>query len=319
MRGVWLEDRRLRLRDDLALPDPPPGEVRVRVLCAGICNTDLELVRGYLPFRGIPGHEFVGRVDGDARWPGGRVVGEINAACGACSRCRQGRGRHCATRTVLGIAGRDGAFAEWLLLPAANLRPVPEGLATEAALFAEPLAAALEVREQVAAGAGTRALVVGDGKLGQLVARVLALAGCELRVVGRHPRKLALLAEAGVAALAPDAIEEAAFDLAVECTGNPDGYALARRAVRPRGTVVLKSTYAGSLSLRPDSLVVDEITVIGSRCGRLDAALPLLASGEVDPRPLLDARYPLGEALDAFDHAARPGTLKIAIDLASGD
>lgn len=315
MRGVWLEAGRLRLRDDLPLPQPPPGEARVRVILAGICNTDLELVRGYYPFRGVPGHEFVGVVEPGSPGPGRRVVGEINAACGRCSRCAAGLARHCPARTVLGIAGRDGAFAEYLTLPAENLHVVPDALASEAALFAEPLAAALEVREQVAVGKGTRALVVGDGKLGQLVARVLALAGCELQVMGRRPRKLALLAAVGIAAAGEDSVPEAAFDVAVECTGNPEGFALARRAVRPRGTIVLKSTYAGSLTLRPDSLVVDEITVVGSRCGPLGDALALLAAGEVDPRPLLEARYPLAQALAAFDRAAAPGALKVALDI----
>jgi threonine dehydrogenase-like Zn-dependent dehydrogenase len=309
-----LEQGRLRLRRDLPTPVPADAEVLVRVRCAGICNTDLELVRGYYPFVGVPGHEFVGVVERAAGPLGGRrVVGEINAVCGECAACRAGRSSHCERRTVLGIVGRDGAFAESLVLPAANLHPVPDGLPDEVAVFTEPLAAALEIQQQVEVGRDDRVLVAGDGKLGQLIARTLQATGCRLTVVGRHPDKLALLEAAGIATASRHRIEAGSFDLAVECTGNAEGFDLARRALRPRGTLVLKSTYADRLTVDAASLVVDEITVVGSRCGPFEPALRMLAEGRVDPRPLVQAGYPLERAVEAFEHAARPGVLKVLI------
>jgi threonine dehydrogenase-like Zn-dependent dehydrogenase len=318
MHGLWLEARSLRLRDDLPRPEPAEGEARVRVLAAGICNTDLELVRGYYPFTGVPGHEFVGRVEaapGAERWEGRRVVGEINAVCGGCAPCRAGRRSHCERRTVLGIRGRDGAFAEALTLPVANLHEVPDGLPDDVAVFIEPLAAALEVQEQVRIGPGDRVVVVGDGKLGNLVAQTLALTGCALTVVGRHPAKLALLAARGIAAsAAPTEPADGQADVVVECTGNAEGLERARRAVRPRGTVVLKSTYRGRTSLDVSRIVVDEITLVGSRCGPFPPALALLAGGRVDVRPLVHARFPLREAVAAFAEASRPGIMKVLVE-----
>ena len=314
MIALWLEDRRLRLRDDAQLPDPHAGEARVRVTLAGICNTDLELIRGYYPYAGIPGHEFVGVVgQGPREIVGRRVVGEINAACGECPACLAGRRTHCPRRTVLGIAGRHGAFAEYLDLPAGNLHLVPDSVPDKIAVFTEPLAAALEIREQVSIRPEDRVLVAGDGKLGQLVARSLALTGCRLLVAGHHRRKMDLLEVAGIRVAAPADIGAAEFDVAVECTGNPEGFALARRALRPRGALVMKSTYAGALTLDASALVVDEITLVGSRCGPFAPALRLLEEGKIDPRPLIEARYPLRDALAAFDHAARRGTLKILL------
>jgi threonine dehydrogenase-like Zn-dependent dehydrogenase len=287
----------------------------VRVLQAGICNTDLELVRGYYPFTGILGHEFVGVVEeGPERLTGHRVVGEINAVCGECAACRNGRPTHCENRTVLGIVGRNGAFADYLTLPVENLHPVPESVSTDAATFTEPLAAALEIQQQVAVGPDDRVVVVGDGKLGQLIAQALATTGCRLTVVGRHERKLGLLEGRGIGTALVDQIENATFDLAVECTGNADGFRVARRALRPRGTLVMKSTYADRLTLDASSLVVDEITLVGSRCGPFAPALRLLAEGLVDVEPLIDARYPLVRALEAFDHAARSGVLKVILE-----
>jgi threonine dehydrogenase-like Zn-dependent dehydrogenase len=316
MRALWLEDRRLRLRDDLPIPDPPAGEALVRVLRAGICNTDLELTRGYYPFAGIPGHEFVGMVErGPSALVGRRVVGEINAACGVCRSCTAGRRTHCERRTVLGIVGRHGAFAEYLTLPGENLHPVPDGVPTDAAVFTEPLAAALEIQEQLAIGVGHEVLVVGDGKLGQLVAQTLALTGCGLRAVGRHDGKLALLAARGIATGPPDDVAPGAFDIAVECTGDPAGFAVARRAVRPRGTIVLKSTYAGALTLDASAVVVNELMLIGSRCGPFPPALRLLAEGSVAVEPMIHARYALRDGLAAFEHAQRSGVLKVLVDV----
>ncbi len=315
MLGIWLEKGEVTVRDDLPEPTPPPSEALVRVLRAGICNTDLELIRGYYPYRGILGHEFVGRVEaGRADLLGRRVVGEINAVCGDCDTCRAGRPTHCERRTVLGIVGRDGAFAERLTLPAANLHPVPDEVSTDAATFVEPLAAALEIQEQVRIDPADRVLVVGDGKLGQLIARTLALTGCRLTVAGRHEQKLALLASTGAVTTSADGIESGRFDLAVDCTGNSDGFALARRALRPRGTLVLKSTYAGELSLDASALVVDEITLVGSRCGPFAPALALLAERRVEVEDLIAGRYPLAEGLAALEHARRRGTLKILLE-----
>lgn len=314
MRALWLEDRRLRLRSDVPVPSVE-GEAKVRVLLAGICNTDLELLRGYYPYAGVPGHEFVGVVEeGPEPLLGRRVVGEINAACGTCEACLASRRTHCERRTVLGIIGRHGAFAEWLSLPAENLHVVPDGLATELAAFTEPLAAALEIQEQVRITPAERVLVVGDGKLGQLIAQTLALTGCRLTVVGRHASKLALLAVREIETTEMVA-EGRRFDVAVDCTGNADGFALARKALRPRGTLVMKSTYAGDLTVNASSLVVDEITLIGSRCGPFAPALRLLESGAVDVRPLIQSSFALEDGLAAFEEAQKPGALKVQICL----
>jgi threonine dehydrogenase-like Zn-dependent dehydrogenase len=322
MRGLWLEEGELTLRDDLPLPRIEGGEALVRVLRAGICNTDLELVRGYYPFNGILGHEFVGVVERARDRPEleqRRVVGEINAVCHRCAACRKGRSSHCERRTVLGIQGRHGAFAEYLTLPAENLHPLPEGISTDAATFVEPLAAALRIREQLDMGPGERVVVIGDGKLGQLVARSLVPTGCKLLSIGRHESKLALARAAGIEAGTEELIAAGEFDVAVECTGNSSGFALARRALRPQGTLVLKSTYAGDLTFDVSSVVVDEITLVGSRCGPFPPAIAMLAAGEVDPMPLVSARYWLADALTAFDYAGRKGTLKVLVDVGQED
>ncbi len=316
VRALWLERGRLDVRD-IPIPDPPPGEALIRVLGAGICNTDIELTRGYYPFAGIPGHEFVGVVErGSERLNGRRVVGEINAVCGSCAACAAGRRSHCERRTVLGIVGRHGAFAEYLALPVDNLHPVPDSVSTDAAAFTEPLAAALEIQQQLAVGPRDRVLVVGDGKLGQLVAQTLALTGCRLVVTGRHDAKLRLLAARGIDARRDGAVEQGAFDIAVECTGNPDGFGIAQRALRARGTLVLKSTYAGALTLDASAIVVNELTLIGSRCGPFAPALALLADGRVSVEALIHARYPLERAVAAFEHAQQPGILKVLIEVA---
>jgi threonine dehydrogenase-like Zn-dependent dehydrogenase len=317
MRALWLEARSLRLRDDAPPPARPPGEALVRVSLAGVCNTDLELVRGYYPFTGIPGHEFVGRVEESPQrpeWVGRRVVGEINASCGACAACRAGRPSHCEKRTVLGIKERHGAFAEYLALPVANLHAVPDALPDETAVFTEPTAAALEVRQQVHVGPGDRVVVIGPGKLGTLVAQSLRSSGCDVVVAGRSQSSLDRLASLGFQAVLAPALPARTADVVVECTGNPDGLALARRAVRPRGTIVLKSTYRGVTTLDLSSIVVDEVTLVGSRCGPFAEALLALGTGAVDVRPLVEARYPLSDAVAAFEHAARPGALKVLVE-----
>lgn len=315
MTGLWLEDGELCLRRDLQVPDPPDGEARVRVLRAGICNTDLELLRGYTPFRGVPGHEFVGRVDAGAPELGGeRVVGEINAVCGRCARCRRGLSNHCGRRTVLGIVDRHGAFADYLTLPTRNLHRVPDSISDDEATFIEPLAAALRIVEQTSIGAADRVAVVGDGKLAQLVVRVLARTGCELVAVGHHRDKLALLDEHARTVLEEE-VDGGEFDLAVDCAGRASGFDTARRLLRPRGTLVLKSTYAGELEFDASAVVVDEMTIVGSRCGPFEPALDLLRRDAVDVEPLIDARYPLARGAEAVEHAGRPETMKVLVDI----
>ncbi|MEH2285850.1 MDR/zinc-dependent alcohol dehydrogenase-like family protein [Nostoc sp.] len=316
MKGLWLENNQLQLRTDIPVPEPPQGEALVRVLRAGICNTDVELLRGYYPYTGILGHEFVGIVErGPEHLVNQRVVGEINAVCGHCRFCLSGQPTHCENRTVLGIVNRNGAFSEYLCLPVENLHPVPDNVPTEVATFTEPLAAALEIQQQVPLHPNDRVLVVGDGKLGQLVAQTLALTSCELLAVGRHQDKLANLEARGIKTSLADAVTDGYFDISVECTGNPEGFAIARRALRPRGTLVLKSTYASNLSLDASSLVVDEITLIGSRCGPFTPALQLLATGKVDVQPLIHATYPLIEGLAAFECAQSRGVLKVLLEI----
>ena len=316
MNGLWLEQQQLHWRTDLPQPVPPPGEALVQVLRAGICNTDLELLRGYYPYGGIPGHEFVGIVrSGPDRLRGQRVVGEINATCGQCPLCLRGMATHCQNRTVLGIVQRHGAFAEYLSLPVANLHPVPDAVSTAAATFTEPLAAALEIQEQIAVGRGDRVLVVGDGKLGQLVTQTLALTGCDLWVLGRHDQKLARLQALGITTTLEATIADRSFDIAVDCTGHPSGFATACHALRPRGTLVLKSTYAGKLEVDASALVVDEITVMGSRCGPFAKALDLLASGQVEVESLIQGQYPLAAGLAAFAQAQQRGSLKILLQM----
>lgn len=320
MKGLWLENQTLELRETLPVPQPLAGEALVRVRQAGICNTDLELIRGYYPYTGVLGHEFVGIIEAttaeDPRLqPGQRVVGEINAACGRCHYCQTGMPRHCEERTVLGIMGRPGAFAQYLTLPLQNLHPVPKSVSDDAATFTEPIAAALEIQEQVAVTPSDRVVVIGDGKLGQLVAQTLASTGCDLLAIGRHEAKLANLTACGIATGFAEAIAPRSFDIAVECTGNPGGFELARQALRPRGTLVLKSTYAGNLSLDASAVVVDELTIVGSRCGPFQKALALLAEQAVAIAPLIADRYPLERGLDAFARAQQRGTMKVLLEM----
>lgn len=313
MQALWLEERRLTLRD-VPEPDPPPGEAVVRVTCAGVCSTDLELVRGYYPFTGILGHEFVGVVErGPSELLGRRVVGEINAVCHECAACRAGRSNHCPNRTVLGIVGRHGAFAERLALPVENLHEVPDAVPDEVAVFTEPLAAALRIPEQIPLHAGNRVLVLGAGRLGQLIARALSLSGVSPEVVVRNAAKGALLERAGIGTVPAGTVDPGTYDVVVECTGHPDGFSAARRAVRPGGTLVLKSTYAARLTLDASALVVDEITLVGSRCGPFAPALARLADGTVDPRPLIHATYPLSKAPEAFGTSTERGVVKVLL------
>lgn len=316
MRALWLDRGALRLRDDVTAPPPPPGEVRVRVLRAGICATDLALARGYMGFVGVPGHEFVG-IAQEGQFAGQRVVGEINAACGTCAACTRGDDRHCPHRTVLGIAGRNGAFAEQVTLPERNLLPVPPSVSTDAATFTEPLAAALQIGTQIDLANVARALVVGDGKLGILCALALQAAGVQVTVVGRHTERATLVAPARhvVGWLDDDAPPRERFDLAVEASGHPATLPRLLRWVRPRGTIVLKTTTEQPVTLDLAAVVVDELTLLGSRCGRFAPALQALASGRVAVEGLIAARYPLRAGEAAFAHASRRGTLKVLLDV----
>ena len=266
-------------------------------------------------FRGVLGHEFVGVVEeGPSEWLDRRVVGEINVGCGECPTCRQGLARHCARRTVLGILGRDGALAEFLSLPAANLHEVPEQVKNHEAVFVEPLAAALEIPEQLHLRPIDRVCLIGDGKLAVLIARVLALYGVELVAVGHHPEKLAKL-PATERLVEADFYPRRDFDIVIEASGQAGGWNLALKAVRPRGVVVLKSTYAGSFDFNPAPLVVDEITVLGSRCGSFAPALRHLAAGRVEVADLISSTYAFDEAIAAFEAARQPKSLKILIDM----
>ncbi|MCO5166515.1 MAG: alcohol dehydrogenase catalytic domain-containing protein [Planctomycetes bacterium] len=316
MRALVWDGEALRLEERAA--PRADGRARVRVLLAGVCSTDLQLLRGYMGFRGVPGHEVVGVVEeGPPGLVGRRVVAEINFACGACPACGAGLGRHCPTRQVMGILGADGAFAEQVLVPPANLHVVPDAVSDEEAVFAEPLAAAFEVLEQVHVRPGTRAAVLGDGKLGLLVALVLHAAGARVTCVGRHARKLEHLRRAGVEVAEADLAAAAApaerVDLVVEATGSAAGLERAVQLVRPRGTLVLKSTVADAHRLSLAPLVIDEVTLVGSRCGPFAPALAALARRGVAVAPLVDAVYPLAEGSEAVAHAGRPGTLKVLL------
>uniref|UniRef100_A0A7V4G7P0 Alcohol dehydrogenase n=1 Tax=Desulfobacca acetoxidans TaxID=60893 RepID=A0A7V4G7P0_9BACT len=300
---------------EVPTPTPAPGEALVQVLLAGICRTDLEVLRGYHGFVGVMGHEFLGRVAGPPDSPllGRRVVGEINLPCGGCDLCRRGLARHCRGRRVLGLRGKDGAFAEYLTLPENNLHPVPEAVPDEAAVFTEPLAAALAGVEAAGARAGERVLVVGDGTLGLLSAMVLGRRGLKVDMVGHYPDHLQLAAGWGVRAFLEQqaALEE--YHAAVEASGSPTGLALALGHLRPRGTVVLKSTFAGTVPLDPALIVVPEVRLVGSRCGEFPPALKLLAEREVDPRPLVSRVFPLAQGPEALEYARQPGVLKVLL------
>ena len=313
-------DRKLEVVD-VSKPVFTGGESMVRLIQAGICNTDLEITRGYFGFKGVLGHEFVGRVE-SSRTPslvGARVVGEINAACTRCEYCRSGWGRHCPRRSVLGILNRDGAFREVFSLPDQNLHPVPDSVSDDDAVFVEPVAAACEILDQVDIHKVEKIAVLGDGKLGLLITMVLAQARTTtqppLTLIGKHPGKMRLVEDSGVRTLDPRSAQTASrsFELVVEATGSPSGLDLALQLLKPRGTVVLKSTFHGKQSFNPASLVVDEITLLGSRCGRFEPALDLLARKQIQPSRLICDALPLTKAPEAFQLAQSPGALKVLL------
>jgi threonine dehydrogenase-like Zn-dependent dehydrogenase len=315
MQALWLENNKVSLRDVVA--PRKPDEALIKIRKAGICSTDLELVKGYYPYTGILGHEFVGEVveADNASWIGQRVVGEINVVCNQCEQCLSGRSTHCENRTVLGIVNRDGTFAEFTQLPIANLHRVPDSIPDEMAVFTEPLAAALEIRQQIQIKPTDRVLLIGAGRLGQLIAQTLALTGCDLRVVARHTPQQNLLKARGIMSITEEDIQPWRWDVVIEATGSPSGFALARKAIRPRGMLVMKSTYKGDMSVNFSSIVVDEINIIGSRCGPFEPALRLMESRQVDPTVLIAEEFKLGDALKAFERAAETGVLKVLVQL----
>lgn len=315
MRALHWDGQTLRFNSSYPTPSVTERTALVRVRFAGICSTDLQIFRGYMGFQGVPGHEFVGEVkEGPPNLEGKRVVGEINFACGSCELCLQGLGRHCANRRVMGILNADGSFAEYLVVPVANLHLVPEAVADEEAVFTEPLAAACEILEQVHFLPGSLVIIFGDGKLGLLCAQILHNAGARVIVVGKHQRKLTLLQQVGIrTTLLTDWLPQQDGDVVVEATGSAAGLQLAIDTVRPRGTLVLKSTIAQKHTLSLAPLVINEITVVGSRCGRFPPALQALQQRSVIVSPFIDAVYSLSEGGKAVAHAARPGTLKVLL------
>jgi threonine dehydrogenase-like Zn-dependent dehydrogenase len=331
VRALVFHNDVLTLEKNYPLPDLQSGEALIRVIQAGICNTDLEITRGYLAFQGVLGHEFVGIVEAVHEGPGAspptyligkRVVGDINAAChrSDCAHCRQNMFTHCPDRTTLGILNRDGAFAEYLTLPVANLHLVPDNVSDEEAVFVEPLAANFEILEQVHIKPTDRVAVLGDGKMGQLAAQVLALNGCEVTMIGKHEEKLALATQRGIQTRLLKEVEgtqsiapNSRVDLVVECTGSTLGLELAMRLVRTRGTIILKSTVAKQSTLHLAQIVIDEIRIQGSRCGPFAPALRALSQRTVNVHPLISAQYSLDDGIAAFEHAARPGVLKVLV------
>lgn len=294
------------------------GEAFVRVLLSGICNTDLEIARGYAGFTGTIGHEFVGIVEEspDAKQVGTRVVGEINAGCGKCEHCAAGDPRHCPSRTVLGIVGRDGAHAEFLRLPTVNLHPVPDMVLEEHAVFAEPLSAACGIMERVAIDDSKHVAVIGDGKLGLLCAQAIALTGAHVLLIGKHAEKLRIAERRGIETASPKIVakRKREFDVVVEASGSPSGFVGALELLKPRGTLVLKSTFEGPAKLDAIDqarLVVDEISIVGSRCGRIQPALDLLKTGAIDIDSLISEEYSLAQGVHALERAGKKGILKV--------
>lgn len=310
-------DGQLELVDDYPLPRRRAGEALIKVITAGICNTDLEVVKGYMDYKGVLGHEFVGMVeDGDhPKFLGKRVVGEINCSCGECHYCLQGLKAHCPQRTVLGMLDHDGAFADYLTLPVENLHPLPEGVSDEEGVFVEPIAAGFQILEQAHIKPIHRVILLGDGKLGLLAGQLLRLTGCQLLVVGKHREKLAILEQKGIEARLVEDIEEAEADVVVDCTGSAGGLWLAMKLVRPRGVIVLKSTVAESYRLHLAPLVVDEITLIGSRCGPFPPAIRALKNGLIDVKPLIWKVYKLEEGLEAVKEASKGEALKVILKM----
>jgi threonine dehydrogenase-like Zn-dependent dehydrogenase len=317
MKALYCENSRLSLRD-LPKPVRQSGEVLIRVSQAGICSTDLEIAKGYVPgFRGILGHEFFGHVEeaDDPAWIGRRVTAEINAGCGTCDYCKAGMERHCPRRTVLGIINRNGVFAEYTVVPQSTVVEIPADLLDSSAILIEPLAAALEILDQVYIPNDQNVLLIGDGRLAQLIGAVILTHGHRLSVVGKHPWKSAFLEKQGAIVLRPEDIPDSGFAFVIEASGSPSGLALAVRCVKPRGTIILKSTYASDMPFNPAPLVVNEITVVGSRCGRFDNALAFLHKYRPDFSYMISEKVSLHDAIKGFEASKQPDRLKIVITM----
>lgn len=313
MNGVWCENHSIRLKRDLPAPNPGPGEEPLRVRLAGICDTDLQLARGYMGFRGILGHEFVGETAG-----GTRVTAEINNACRRCETCRSGMPGHCPNRTVLGILGHDGAMADAVCVPSVNLHAIPDSIPDESAVLIEPLAAAIQMVEQSDARGGNNLAILGDGKLGQLCVRAALLSGADVHLIGKHPEKLAHAPKRAERHLLAD-VEgwRNRFDIVVDATGSTRGLETAMRLARPRGTIVLKTTVAGKYDVDLSPIVIDEIRLIGSRCGPFDRAIAAIADRRVDLTGLPLEFFPLDDAEAAFARAATPKAGKVLLRIAT--
>ncbi|HZS45057.1 MAG TPA: alcohol dehydrogenase catalytic domain-containing protein [Blastocatellia bacterium] len=309
-------DGNLKLQE---VPRPSNSdEAIIKVSRVGICNTDIEIIQGYAGFNGILGHEFVGVVESAPNddFVGERVVGEINAGCGVCDLCAGGDSRHCPNRTVLGIVNRSGAMAEYISLPVSNLLSVPESVSDEEAVFTEPLAAACEILEQIRVSPSHKVAVIGDGKLGLLIAQVLDTTGCNLTHIGKHANKLEITAQRGIPTLLVDEAKgrfDSDFDIVVEASGAGSGFKLAQEIVRPRGTIVMKSTIHGDVPFDAARIIVNEITLIGSRCGRFENALALLEQGKVDVKPLISKTFPLSDGVEAINYAQQSGIMKVQL------
>ena len=316
MRALYF-DGELKMRTDVATPRPGPGEALVRVLRAGICRIDLEIMKGYMGFRGVLGHEFVGRVERteNRALTDQIVVGEINCPCGRCASCEEGLGNHCPNRTVLGIDGRNGAFAEYLVLPEVNLHPVPSNVTLDEAVFVEPLAAACRVTEQVRINSENSVCVFGDGKLGLLVTQVVRLKTTRVTLVGKHPAKMRLLGGLGIRCVELKGFAAQPFSVTVDCTGKPDGFSLALACTRPKGTLVLKTTSQDPVTARLAPVVVNEVTVLGSRCGPFEEAISLLRRKKVRLTGMITGRYALEDATEAFAAAGRTSAIKVLLDV----
>jgi len=317
MKAVFF-DGALKL-SDVERPERAGHEVLIRVSHAGICNTDHEIIRGYVPgFNGILGHEFLGHVEeaDDRSLIGRRVTAEINISCGKCEFCKKGLGRHCINRSVLGIINKNGAMAEYVAIPQENVFEIPSSIPDTDAIFIEPLAAALEILDQVVIGKEHSVLLIGDGKLALLIARVMSTTGCSLTVVGKHPEKLGLLEDLGIKTVPAGTFKQSPFDIVIEASGNPSAFALGLECVKPRGTFVLKSTYAGGFVFNPSAVVVNEITLMGSRCGRFEAAIKFLQMHKPGLETMISREFPIDDALEAFAYSARPDSLKVVLRIA---
>ncbi|MDH3974086.1 MAG: alcohol dehydrogenase catalytic domain-containing protein [Deltaproteobacteria bacterium] len=318
MKALLFTENKLTLSENVPPPLPAADEALIRVTCAGICATDLEIIKGYMGFEGILGHEFVGIVEECSKknLVAKRVTGEINIACGKCPCCQKNREKHCPERSVLGILDKNGAFAQYLTLPVKNLHLIPDSVSDEEAVFIEPLAAAFEILEQINISHVDKVCVIGDGRLGNLAAQVVAMTGCKLFVEGKYEEKLAILQERGIttrtiANLHPE--KRGDFDIVIDCTGSSSGMERAMKLVRPEGTIVLKSTLAGERTFDFNQLVIDEITLIGSRCGPFEPAIKALENKSADVKPLMSKVFTLENGLEAFDYAAQKGTLKVLL------